>query len=131
MWWLGLIACALPGRHRAACSTTTPGPHTRTTGNAHTQAGRELPYTLFLPIKIANNPRPLELACAGRGFTPRLEAAPGVADCGPALPAFAGQRPAEAELVISNPTDRTIEVVCPDLDVRHREEEEALRSLDM
>ena len=55
----------------------------------------------------------------------------GMVDCGPILPAFPGQRPAEAALVITNPTDRPLEVVGLDLDARHREDEEALRGLDM
>lgn len=95
------------------------------------QPGRETPYSLVLPIKIANNPRPRELVCTGRGFTPRVEVAPAAADCGAVLPSFPGQRPAEGGLVISNPTERAIEVVCVELDAPRREEEEALRSLDM
>ena len=86
---------------------------------------------LALPIKIANNPRPRELACSGRGFTPRVEVAPALVDCGAVLPTFPGQRPAEASFMLTNPTDRAIEVICSDLDVQQRSEEEALRSLDM
>ena len=93
------------------------------------QAGRESLYSVALPVRVANNPRPLELACSGRGFTPRVEVAPAVVDCGPALPAFPGQRPAEAAFVITNPTDRPVEVVCVELDARLRADEEALRSL--
>jgi hypothetical protein len=57
--------------------------------------------------------------------------APGVLDCGPVLPAFPGQRPAEGAITLTNPTDKPVEVVCPDLDERARAEEEALRALDM
>jgi hypothetical protein len=95
------------------------------------QAGRDLGYAVALPIKIANNPRARELACSGRGFTPRVDISPGVVDCGPVLPALPGQWPAEAALTLTNPTDRTVEVVCLDLDPRYREEQEALRALDM
>jgi hypothetical protein len=86
---------------------------------------------LALPIKIANNPRARELACSGRGFTPRIEVSPSVVDCGATLPGFPGQRPAEAQLMLENPTDKPVEVVCPELDARQQEEEDALRALDM
>lgn len=86
---------------------------------------------LALPIRIANNPRPLELACSGRGFTPHFELAPAVVDCGAVLPSFPGQRPAEASFTLTNPTDRAIEVICSDLDAQQRGDEEVLRSLDM
>lgn len=99
-------------------------PHAR-----HSQAGRDAPYSLLLPVKVANNPRIRELACSGRGFTPRIELSTAAADCGAALP---GQRPpAEAVFVLSNPTDRPVEVVCPELDEQHKQDEDALRSLDM
>lgn len=55
----------------------------------------------------------------------------GLVDCGPILPAFPGQRPAEGTLMITNPTDRPVEVVCLDLDHRHQDDEEALKMLDM
>lgn len=55
----------------------------------------------------------------------------GLVDCGPVLPLFPGQQPAEAMLTLSNPTDRPVEVVCLELDQRHRQDEEALKGLDM
>lgn len=97
--------------------------------HTHAQAGRDAPYSLLLPIKVANNPRVRELVCSGRGFTPRIELSSAAVDCGAALPGQ--QPPAEAALVLSNPMDRPVEVVCLELDEQHRQDEDALRSLDM
>lgn len=92
--------------------------------------GREMPYTLPLPIKVANNPKPRELMCTGRGWTPRIEFASSVADCGPILPKRPGQKPAEASLQLRNLSNQPVEVVCLDLDSRFWSDEDALRSLN-
>lgn len=91
--------------------------------------GREQPYMLPLPIKVANNPRTRELSCCGSGHTPRVEISPGAVDCGAILPKLPGQRPIEATLQLVNPGDRPVEVVCVDLDAACWTDEEALRSL--
>lgn len=39
--------------------------------------GREAPYTLGLPLKIANNPKGMLLTCSGRGFTPKVRTSGG------------------------------------------------------
>jgi hydrocephalus-inducing protein len=93
--------------------------------------GREQPYTLPLPIKVANNPKPRVLACSGRGHTPRVEFSPLAVDCGAILPKLPGQRPVEASLQLRNLGNRPVEVVCLDLDVAFWSDEEALRSLTM
>jgi len=137
--WVGGLYCLLESfkvqpcieNHSSHRSPSLNPPNPSPPNQSTNQAGRNQPYTLTLPIKIANNPKPRELACTGRGFTPRIEIAPTVVDCGPILPAFPGQRPAEGGLVITNPTDQAVEVVCLDLDGRQREDEEALRSLEM
>lgn len=93
--------------------------------------GRDAPYALPLPIKVANNARPRELLCAGRGHTPRVEFSPATVDCGAILPKLPGQRPAEGALQLRNLGDRPVEVVCVDLDAATWSDEEALRSLAM
>jgi hypothetical protein len=93
--------------------------------------GRELPYSLALPIKVANNPKVRELQCTGKGYTPRVDFSSKVLDCGAILPRFPGQQPAEATLQLRNLGDRPLEVVCLDLDKQYQADEEALRSLDM
>lgn len=93
--------------------------------------GREMPYTLPLPIKVANNPKPRELLCSGKGWTPRVEFSPGVVSCGAILPKVPGQKPAEAALQLRNTGDRPVEVVCLDLDGKYWSDEEALRTLNM
>lgn len=93
--------------------------------------GRELPYSLPLPIKVANNPKPRELSCSGKGYTPRVEFSPGVVNCGAILPKLPGQKPAEASLVLRNLGDKPVEVVCLDLDSKYWADEDALRALDL
>lgn len=92
---------------------------------------RDAPYSLPLPIKVANNPRPRELQCSGRGYTPRVEFTPLAVDCGAILPRLPGQRPNEATLQLRNLGSRPVEVVCLDLDAQYWADEEALRSLSM
>ena len=92
---------------------------------------RELPYSLQLPIRVANNPRARELLCSGKGYTPRVEFSPTAVDCGAILPRFPGQRPAEAVVQIRNLGHRPVEVVSLDLSSQYLADEEALRSLDM
>jgi hydrocephalus-inducing protein len=90
--------------------------------------GRELAYSLPLPIKATNNPKPRELLCTGKGWTPSVELGPSVVNCGAILP---GQKPAEASLQLRNLGDKPVEVVCLDLDGKYWSDEEALRSLNM
>eukprot|EP00775_Hariotina_reticulata_P008964 gene8964-9139_t len=92
---------------------------------------RELPYSLQLPIKVANNPKARELMCSGRGYTPRVEFSPTVLDCGAILPKVPGQRPAEAIVQLRNLGHRPVEVVSLDLNSQYLADEEALRSLDI
>ena len=112
--------------------TLEPGGRTNIRVVFTPQLGRDAPYSLALPIKIAHNPRTCEVMCSGRGITPRLELSCRLLDCGVVLPATAGQRlSSEATMTLSNSGSRPIEVVCLDLDAQHAADEEALRSLDM
>lgn len=88
--------------------------------------GREQPYALPLPLKVANSPRTRELLCSGRGYTPHVAFSPSAVACGAILP---GAKPAEAGLQLRNLGDRPVEVVCLDLDAQYLADEEALRSL--
>lgn len=93
--------------------------------------GREMPYTLPLPIKMANNPKPRELLCSGKGYTPRVEFSPVIVNCGAILPRVPGQKPVEASLQLTNPGNQPVEVVCLELDTKFWSDEEALRSVSM
>lgn len=93
--------------------------------------GREMPYTSPLPIKVANNPKPRELLCSGRGWTPQVQFSPSVVNCGAVLPKLPGHKPAEGSLQLHNPGGKPVEVVCLDLDSKYWSDEEALRTLDM
>lgn len=122
--WAFFAAEPSEGNLEPGCSTKlkvlfTPSP------------SHEQPYSLPLPVKVANNPRAKELLCSGRGYTPRVEFRPELVDCGAILPKTLGQRPAEAGLVLRNLGDRPVEVVCLDLDRQYWDDEEVLRGLNM
>ncbi len=52
--------------------TLEPGARTNLKVTFTPAMGREAPYSLCLPIKVANNPRVRELVCTAKGYTPKV-----------------------------------------------------------
>lgn len=81
-------------------------------------------YRQELPIRVANNSKPMVLSARGIGYLQRIKVAPKVVDLGAVLPGT-GQT-ACGEFKIKNPGQAPIEVIALDYDAQHAEEERML-----
>ena len=88
--------------------------------------GRSTPYNQIIPVKIANNPRPINFSATATGYTLKLQFDPPFVDCGPILPMFEEQKPNEALLKLINPSPYPIEVFNLDFDEAFNEQDQYL-----
>jgi hydrocephalus-inducing protein len=88
--------------------------------------GRATPYSQIIPVKIANNPNPINFSASATGYTLKLQLDPPLVDCGPILPKFEGQKPNEVLLKLVNPSSYPIEVFNLDFDEAFNEQDQYL-----
>lgn len=88
--------------------------------------GRNTPYAQVIPLKIANNPKPINFNAKAIGYTLKLQFDPPLVDCGPILPAFEGQLPNERLLRLVNPSPYPIEVFNMDFDDEFNKQDQYL-----